>query len=87
MKDSNIFISVKRKKTELISFLICFVVANLVNLYAIIAYDTSFKELYTQLGYIILFTIALYVVWSLLRIAFHFIKKMVALFSTSKKGK
>lgn len=83
MKDS--IITGKRKKTELISLLLCFVIANLLNLYAIIAYDTNFKEMFTQLGYVLLFTIALYILYSLLRIVFYLIKNSIQ--KTLKKGK
>ena len=75
MKDS--IITVKRKKTELITLLICFIVANLLNLYAIIAYNTKLGELFTQLGYVLFFTVALYVVWSVLRIVFYGVKKII----------
>jgi len=75
MKDS--IITAKRKKTELISLLVCFIVVNLLNLYAIVAYDTYFKELFTQLGYVLISSIALYVFWSILRIVFYLIKKLL----------
>ena len=79
MKDS--VITAKRKKTELLTLLLCFILANLLNLYAIIAYETRFSELFTQLGYVLLFTIALYVLWTVLRIVFYLIKP---LFKTKK---
>ncbi len=79
MKDS--VITAKRKKTELLTLLLCFILANLLNLYAIIAYGTRFSELFTQLGYVLLFTIALYVLWTVLRIVFYLIKP---LFKTKK---
>jgi hypothetical protein len=75
MKDS--IITAKRKKTELLTLLVCFIIANLLNVYAIIAYDTYFKELFTQLGYVLLVAIALYILWSLLRIIFYLIKTLV----------
>jgi hypothetical protein len=75
MKD--IVISSKRIRIELITLAICFVVANLLNLYAIIAYKTSFVELLTQLGYVFIFSLVLYIAWSLLRIIFYAIKKLI----------
>lgn len=45
-------ITAKRKKTELIMLLFCFLLANAGNLYAIITYHTSFIELLTSLGYV-----------------------------------
>lgn len=70
MKD--LVITTKRKKSEAISLLICFLVANLINLYAIIEYDdTSFIELFTSLGYVIFLSILLYLIWSIVRIIFY----------------
>lgn len=75
MKD--IVITSKRIKTELFTFLACFVVANLLNVYAIIAYGTKFYELITMLGYVFLFSVALYIVWSFLRVVFCFVKRKI----------
>lgn len=72
MKDT--IITARRKKVEFITLLICFIVANLVNLYAIIAYHAHFKELITSIFYIIIFTFVLYVFWSILRILFYGIR-------------
>jgi hypothetical protein len=66
MKDS--VITAKRKKTELITLLICFIMANLANLYAIVSYKTSFSELFTSLGYVFVASFVLYGIWTLLRI-------------------
>ncbi|MDH6313497.1 hypothetical protein M2137_002287 [Parabacteroides sp. PFB2-10] len=74
MKDT--LITAKRKKIEIITLIVCFILANLVNLYAIISYKTPFIELLTQLGYILLFTIVLYAGWSCLRIVFYYLKKL-----------
>ena len=74
MKDS--IITAKRKKIELISLLVCFIIANLINFYAIVEYGTHFKELFTQLGFVTLFAIALYGLWVFLRVVFYSIKKL-----------
>lgn len=74
MKDT--IITAKRKKTEIITGLICFVIANLVNVYAIIKYNTSFSELYTTIGYILVFSIAIYIVWTIIRIIFYGVIKL-----------
>ncbi len=66
MKDT--LITAKRKKQELIVLLICFILANLANLYSIIVYHTQFSELITSLLYVIAFAVALYIFWSLLRL-------------------
>lgn len=75
MKDT--IITAKRKKTEVITWLICFIIANLVNFYAIIAYNnTSFSELFTSLGYVFAASMAIYVLWTVLRILFYGLKKV-----------
>ena len=43
MKDT--VLTARRKKIEIITLLVCFVLANLVNLYAIIAYNRSMMEM------------------------------------------
>jgi 1,4-dihydroxy-2-naphthoate octaprenyltransferase len=75
MKDT--IITAKRKKTEIITLLVCFILANLLNLYAIIHYKTAFIELLTCLGYIAIATIVLYAFWSLLRIIFYAIRNAI----------
>ena len=72
MKDS--IITAQRKKKELISLLVCFIIANLVNLYAIITYHTHFSEMITGIFYIIIFTLVIYAFWTVIRIFFHGIK-------------
>ena len=51
MKDT--VLTARRKKIEIITLLVCFVLANLVNLYAIIAYNRSMMEMITSIFYII----------------------------------
>jgi len=72
----DIIIKATRIKTELLTLLVCFVVANLLNVYAILTYKTSFSELFTQLGYVFIFSVVLYLLWSLLRVIFYLIKKI-----------
>jgi len=43
MKDT--IVTARRKKIELITLLVCFVVSNLIHLYAIIAYHAPFTEM------------------------------------------
>ena len=75
MKDS--IITAQRKRTELITLLVCFLIANVVNLCAIVAYSTRLVELVTQIGYVVLFSIALYLCWSVLRLIYYGIRKVV----------
>ncbi len=76
MKDT--ILTARRKKTELITLLVCFIVANAANLYAIIAYRSSYMELITSFFYVTLFALALYVFWTIVRILFYGIKMAFA---------
>lgn len=76
MKDT--ILTARRKKIELITWLVCFVAVNLANLYAIIAYDSSFMEMLTSIFYVILCTFVLYAFWGILRILFYGIKAIFA---------
>ena len=75
MKDT--IVTARRKKIELITLLVCFVVSNLIHLYAIIAYHAPFTEMITSI-----FTFVLYACWGILRLLFY---GMQALFK--KKGR
>jgi hypothetical protein len=66
MKD--IIITQKRIKKEITTFLVCLLVGILANVGAIICYKTSFSELFTSLHYIVAFSVALYLLWSFIRI-------------------
>ena len=48
MKDT--IVTARRKKIELITLLVCFVVSNLLHLYAIIAYHAPFTEMITSIS-------------------------------------
>ena len=77
MKDT--IVTARRKKIELITLLVCFVVSNLIHLYAIIAYHAPFTEMITSIFYIIIFTFVLYACWGILRLYFmeckHYLKR------------
>jgi F0F1-type ATP synthase membrane subunit a len=66
MKD--IVIGQRQIRREIRILLILFVVAVLVNVYAIIAKDTMWSELFTQLHYTIALALFLYVVIGILRL-------------------
>ncbi|MDR1631773.1 MAG: hypothetical protein LBR97_02655 [Dysgonamonadaceae bacterium] len=73
MKDT--VITAKRKKTEIITLVVCFIIANLINLYAIIRYKTSYTELFSMLGYILVLTVVLYVFWTVIRLFFYVLRR------------
>ena len=80
MKD--IKITARRQKTEIITILVCFLIAFALNVYAIIAYNGKWSELYSTLFYLLLFTAALYVAWTVIRLVVYGI---INLFKQSKK--
>lgn len=66
MKDT--LITARRKKTEIITALVCFALAFLLNIVCIIVYKTPFKEVFTQIGYIVVISVTLYVIWTAIRL-------------------
>lgn len=75
MKD--IIIHTRRQKTEIITLLACFLIANLVNLYAILTHDAPLDELYTSMGYVLVATLVLYLAWTLLRLLGHALTRII----------
>ena len=66
MKDS--VITAKRKKTELLTALVCFGIAFLINVGCIIYYGTPFVEVFTQLGFVLIIALGLYLIWTAIRL-------------------
>ena len=66
MKDT--LITAARKKTELLTLLVCFGIAFLLNVGCIIYYRTPFSEVFTQIGYVLFITLALYLIWTAIRL-------------------
>jgi hypothetical protein len=64
----DIYITVRQQKREIKYFLICLMLAISVNIYAIIKYDTAWKELYSQWFYVLALTIFFYFVIGIFRI-------------------
>lgn len=75
MKDT--ILTGRRKKTELITLLVCFILANLFNLYSIIAYNTPTIEMFTSIFFVAITAVALYIAWSAIRILFYGIKTLL----------
>ena len=59
MKDT--VITARRKRIEIITLLVCFIIANLLNVYAIASHDATWAELITSIGYVAVGACALYV--------------------------
>ena len=74
MKD--IVLSVKRRKTEIKIFCVCIVLAYLMNIVSIIAYGTSWSELWTQLPWMLLITCGFYGLSVVLRLLYYGIRQL-----------
>ena len=74
MKDT--ILTTRRKKTEIYTWLVCLAIAIGINVYAIITYNASFMELITSFFYVLAFSVALYLAWSILRIGFYLIARL-----------
>ena len=74
MKDT--VLTAVRKRIELLSFLICLLVANLTNLYSIISFKAPAKEMLTSAFYVLAFACVLYVFWSMFRIFIYLIIRL-----------
>jgi len=77
MKNSTI--TADRKKTELIIFLFCFILSQLLNVYAILHFHTDWKELYTMLGVTVMVSIIIYFLLGILRIVYYYLLKAIKL--------
>ncbi len=75
MKDFTI--SGNKINRELLSLLVCFIIAFLLNVLAIIIYKTNFSEIVSSLHYVLMFSLVLYVLWSIVRLLFVSIKYLI----------
>jgi hypothetical protein len=62
-------------RREFIIWLIAFLLSNLLNVYGIIHYKTSWTELYTQLGYVFVLSMLLYFMVALIRLVIDIVRK------------
>lgn len=65
MKD--IIITGKRIRTELLMLLYCYIVANLLNVFAIIYYQSSWMELFTWQRFVLFIAVIFYLITVVLR--------------------
>ncbi len=75
MKDI-VFTSTRQKK-ELRIFGICFAIGFLMNVISIIIYKTSWVEIFSQIGYVLVIAIVLYLILALFRSIIKWIKKII----------
>ena len=66
MKDT--IFTARRKRIELVTFLACFLAAFLLNVGCILFYKTPFSEVFSQLGYVTVIAVALYLIWTGIRL-------------------
>lgn len=69
MKDT--ILTARRKRMEFCSWLACFVIAQVVHVYAIWKYEAPLSELWTSFFYVLVFSVALYFIWCVLRICIY----------------
>jgi len=75
MKDFTI--TSRRQKIEIVTFIICFIIAFGLNVYAIITYEGKWSELYSTIFYVLTFAVFIYVVWTIIRLIFFGIKTFI----------
>lgn len=76
MKD--IVISVKRQRRELKFFACCFVCAVAINICCIISYQTSWVELFSQIGWTTIIASGLYAITIAVRVVSRILKSFFA---------
>lgn len=75
MKD--IIISSQQQKKELLILLASFILAFLCNIYAIVNYGGEWKELYTEIFYVLTLTIVFYVCTLVFRLLVVTVKRLL----------
>lgn len=75
MKD--IIITQKDIVRELYIILVCFILACLVNVGAIIAYDRPWSELWSQIGFVVFIAAGIYVLLAVVRILISLFRKLI----------
>ena len=58
MKD--LIITSRRLKKEIYILYACFIIAFLINIFSIITFKTPWHEMFTQIGYVVIITLILY---------------------------
>jgi len=74
MKD--IIITSKRIKSEIRIFAVCFIIAFIINIVAIIIYKTHWVEVFSQIGFVTVIAFSLYMLLLFLRIIFYLIRRL-----------
>lgn len=80
----NIVITSRRQKIEICFLILSFIVANILNLWAILSYGSPIKEMITSIFYVLVFTIVLYAFSVVLRLLFYVIRRSIKVFKKKK---
>ena len=80
----SIIISPRQIKKEALIVLIAFMLANILNIYAIIHYQTEWKELLTHLHVVIILTGLIYLLAGIIRGIIKLIKGVVSVFKRKR---
>jgi len=75
MKD--IIITGKRRKKEILILVSCFAIAFLINVLAIIVYKTPWYEVFTQMGYVLVITLVLFLTITFFRVLVWGVKRLL----------
>lgn len=75
MKD--LTITAKQIRRELILLLVCFVIAEGVNIFSMIKYETPWTEFFTQIGFVLIITAALYIILIAIRVLIWLVKLII----------
>ncbi|MBQ1253462.1 MAG: hypothetical protein IIY05_03870 [Alistipes sp.] len=73
MKDT--IITAQMKRRELMLWLACFAVANVVNWVTIIKFATPWYEVFTQLGYVVVLSFVIYALIGMVRLAWWILNR------------
>ena len=68
-------ITANRQKKEFLMWVICFVLAFILNIVAIAIYNTEWKELWTQIGYVFFISILFYFMSGFFRLGINLITR------------
>lgn len=75
MKD--LTITAKQIRREFFILLVCFVIAEGVNIFSMIKYGTPWTELFTQIGFVLIITAVLYIILIALRVLIWLVKLII----------
>ena len=74
MKD--ILITKKRQKTELKIWLVCLAVSFALNIYAIIAYEGQWTEMFTSIGFMLTSSVVMYFILLMFRLVYYGVQRL-----------